>query len=79
MSIKETIFFTESFAHIQGHEKTLLPIVDAARTEQDDLLLALQTCENALFGYPHRNSVIEHALLRAREVLTKYKKTEVPQ
>ena len=72
MSIKEAIFFVESFAHLQGHETKLLPIVEAARTEQADLLLALQTCEAALFGYPHRNSVIEHALQRAREVLPKH-------
>ena len=41
MSIKEAIFFTESFAHLQGRERELLPIVDAARAEHVELLSLL--------------------------------------
>jgi hypothetical protein len=42
MSIREVIFSTESVAHLQGHERMLLPLVDAAREEHAELLRVLQ-------------------------------------
>ena len=41
-AIKEAIFIVESLAHLQGHERLLLPTVDAARAEHEALLAALQ-------------------------------------
>lgn len=36
-NIKRCIFIVESMAHLQGKERDLLPIVDAARAELDAL------------------------------------------
>ena len=46
MSIKEAIFFVESFAHLQGNEKTLLPIAETARAEHEALLKVIRLAFN---------------------------------
>ena len=40
MTIKACIFVTESFAHLNGREKELLPKVETARAEHEHLLQA---------------------------------------
>jgi hypothetical protein len=42
MTIKQALFALESVAHLQGRERMLLPIVDAAREEHAELLRCLQ-------------------------------------
>ena len=42
MSIKMCISFTESYAHLQGRERQLLPVVDVARAEHEELLELLK-------------------------------------
>jgi glutathione S-transferase len=41
MTIKQVLFATETIAHLQGQEQ-LLPLVDAARAEQAELIRCLQ-------------------------------------
>lgn len=48
MSIKLAIFAVESMAHLQGREKTLLPLADAARAELAEIKAALELAEGAL-------------------------------
>lgn len=45
MSIKKAIFAVESMAHLQGKERELLPIVEAARKEHAALLEAVARLE----------------------------------
>lgn len=54
-AIKTAIFIVESIAHLQSKEKELLPIVDAARAEHEELVTALQSAVDsfipkAMFG-----------------------------
>ena len=41
-AIKEAIFTVESVAHMQGHERALLPIADAAWAEHREIIRVLQ-------------------------------------
>lgn len=46
MTIKDVIFAVESMAHLQGKERELLPIVEAARKEHEALLECAATLES---------------------------------
>lgn len=48
MTIKQAIFAVESMAHLQGKERELLPIVESARAELEEIRVALSGAYAAL-------------------------------
>ena len=74
MSIEMCISFTESYAHLQGRERQLLPVVDAARAEHDALLAALHAIiEEAgpSFGQTDGPGTINRISYAARQAIAK--------
>lgn len=74
MSIKMCITFTESYAHLQGRERQLLPIVDGARAEHDTLLAALYAIVEEAgpsFGQTDGPGTINRISYKARQAIAK--------
>ena len=73
MSIKAAIFFTESYAHLQGQERQLLPMVDAARLEYAALAATLREIVDEIGPefetYPEKRGMLNRLSFLARRAL----------